>query len=375
MIVSNVHITAYKSIQKLTVDLDDRITVLIGPNESGKTNILKAMESFRPDMVLRTDDTCQYSNFYQESKPPQVGLEITNFTDEEREILTKMYDGFRSLDHFILRREGSRLTDYKILANGKVLSIGNVKPMFEFLPKIIYFDTIPIIKDMVDMTSLLKEDDSCRTEKNLLKIGGVTDPTHIFEDSTRGRRAADEASREITQRIQQVWSQEPSLEIKLRVNGKLLYIDFSDATTVYDTPKSRSSGFLWYLSFFINFIATTSEATANEYLFLLDEPGLHLHPSGQKDLTNLLKNLSQKNQLVYTTHSPFMIDRENPDGVRVISKDENGTLIQNNAYVENWKPLRQSIGLSVGDLFFFSNKGIMFDLPSKKSNVFKKQKK
>ena len=375
MIVSNIHINGYKSINKMSLPLDPKITVLIGPNESGKTNILKSIEHFKPDLSLNTDLTCQYSELYQNAKPPQVGFEFTNFTRDDRAKLIKIYEGFRSIDSFILKREGPRLTDYKIQTNDKVLAIGNVKPLFDFLPKIHYFDSISVIKDRVDMDSLVNESADSKTERNLLKIGGVQDASVIFEDSTRGRRATEETSREITKRIQDAWSQEPSLEIILRVNGKLLYIDFSDATTVYDTPKTRSPGFLWYLSFYINFIATTQEAKANEYLFLLDEPGLHLHPSGQKDLTHLLEDLSEKNQLIYTTHSPFMIDRKHPHRVRVVVKNENGTQVDNEAYRENWRPLRQSIGLTVGDLFFFSNKGIVLEIPSKKGGGFSRQKK
>lgn len=372
MIVSKVIINAFRSIQKLTVPLDPKITVLIGANESGKTNILKAIQTFHPEYELTTDDTCQYSDNYLKSKTPQIGLEITNFTEEEKNLLIKMYDGFRSIDSFILKREGPKLTNYKIQANTKVLSIGNVKPLIDFLPKIIYFDNIPIIRDRVEMINLIKGGNAYRTEKNLLKIGSVDDPELIFEDSTKGRRAAEETGREITKRIREVWTQEPTLEIKLRVNGKLLYIDFSDATTVYDTPNNRSPGFLWYLSFYINFIATTDEAKDNEYLFLLDEPGLHLHPAGQKDLTHLIENLAEKNQLIFTTHSPFMINREHPERVRVVTKEQNGTQVDNEAYRENWRPLRQSIGLSVGDLFFFSHKGVLLEIPTKKAPSLKK---
>lgn len=377
MVISKMHVTAFKSIRQLTLPLAPNITVLIGPNESGKTNLLRALEHFKPDEPLDASQTCQYSEAYQDGKPPHIGLELTHFTREERTKLVKLYEGFRNIDTFILRREGPKITDYKIQTDDKILTIGTVKPLFDMFPKIIYFDSISVIKDMIDMDSLLKGGIGARTELNLLKIGGVDDPALIFEDSTRGRRASEEAGREITRRIQEVWSQEPSLEIKLRVNGKLMYIDFSDNTTVYDTPKSRSLGFLWYLSFYINFIATNMQAKANEYVFLLDEPGLHLHPSGQKDLTHLLEDLSKKNQVVYTTHSPFMINREYPERVRLVTKDEKGTMVDNEAYRDNWKPLRQSIGLTVGDLFFFSNKGIILEIPTKKtpSGVRQKQKK
>ena len=85
--------------------------------------------------------------------------------------------------------------------------------------------------------------------------------------------------------------------------------------------------------------------------------------------------MSLKNQLIYSTHSPFMINREFPERVRVVTKDESGTHVENEAYQENWKPLRDSIGLTVGDLFFFSNKGIILEIPTKKSPVLGKPKK
>jgi predicted ATPase len=375
MIVSNVHINSFRSIRELSFPLDPKITVLIGPNESGKTNILKAFLAFRNDMPLSLEQTCQYSERYQLGKPPEIGLEFNSLTKEEKTKLGALYEGFRDIESFTLVREGPKVSDYKIQTGDKVFSLGNGKPLFDLLPNILYFDTIPIIKDHVTMEALVKNDEDARTESNLLKIGGVEESSVIFEDTTRGRRATEETGREITRRIQQVWTQEPSLEIKLRVNGKVLYIDFSDSTTVYDTPKFRSPGFLWFLSFYINFIATTSDARANEYLFMLDEPGSHLHPSGQKDLANLLENLSQKNQVIYTTHSPFMINRSSPQRVRVVNKDINGTSIDSVAYRENWKPLRQSIGLTVGDLFFFSSKGSVKEFPDKKNLLFSRNAK
>jgi len=366
MIISKIHITAYKSIHSLSLALDNNITVLIGPNESGKTNILKAIENFKPENELTIDSTCQFSSYYKDQKPPQISLELTNFTRDEQAKLGKLFDGFKTADNLILRREGPGVSDYKIQNNSKILSIGDIQPFFKFLPKILYFEEISVLKDRIDINSLQTNSKESSTERNLLKIGGVEDIPVIFEDSTRGRRVAEEASREITRRIREVWNQEPSLEIKLRINGNFLYIDFSDSTRVYDTTRSRSRGFLWYLSFYINFIAATNAAKANEYLFLFDEPGVHLHPSGQKDLTNLLNELSVKNQLIYTTHSPFMINREYPERVKLVNKDPGGTKVDNESYRENWKPLRDSIGLTVGDLFFFHNKSIVFDLPHKK---------
>ncbi|MCD6118028.1 AAA family ATPase [bacterium] len=377
MIISKVNVTAFKSIKKLSFPLDKHVTVFIGPNESGKTNILRSMMNILPTEELTADKTCQYSDLYRNSKPPVISIELSEFTREERSKLAKIYDGFRSIDSFWIRREGQELSDYKIVVDDKILSIGNIKPLLKLMPKILYFDSISIINDRVSYDELVGSHPDFQTERNLLKIGDIDDPTIIFENSTRGRRAAEETGWAITKRLREVWTQEPSLEIKLRVNGNLMFIDFSDDTTVYDTPKSRSLGFLWYLSFYINFIATSLSAKSNSYLFLFDEPGLHLHPAGQKDLTQLMENLSQKNQIIYTTHSPFMINRNFPDRVRLVNKSNEGTTIDNEAYRENWRPLRQSIGLTVGDLFFFNTKGLFVEFPNKQkrgSNLFHKNK-
>jgi hypothetical protein len=70
-----------------------------------------------------------------------------------------------------------------------------------------------------------------------------------------------------------------------------------------------------------------------------------------------------------------MINREHPERVRLVSKVKSGTRVDSEAYRENWKPLRSSIGLMVGDLFFFSERGIMVELPGKKFSFMRRAAK
>jgi predicted ATP-dependent endonuclease of OLD family len=373
MIISRVIIRAFKSIFELSLPVDPKVTVLIGANESGKTNILKAIESFKPHSGFNNNLTCQYSDYYYQGKCPEITIEYCQLSRENRRSLMPISEVFKDLESFSIRRVGPDLGDYQVFQKNEEIQIRNIKVLLERLPKILYFDNISLIKNRVELDSLLNGDKGYSTERNLLKIGGLQNNFElIFEDSTRGRRASEEAGKLITQQIRRVWSQEPTIEIKLNVNGKVLYIDISDGTTVYDTPESRSLGFRWYLSFYINFIAQTFEAKANEFIFLLDEPGIHLHPAGQKDLTKVMEDLSIKNQLVYTTHSPFMINREYPQRVRLVSKGREGTKVDAQAYRDNWKPLRRSIGLMLGDLFFFNDSSLIVEVPSQKIPLVKK---
>lgn len=373
MLISRINVKAFKSIFELGLPIDPKVTVMIGANESGKTNTLKSIESFKLDSPFNNSLTCQYSDYYYQGRCPELTLEFINLSRENRRNLIPVSEIFKDVEKFAVMKNGPEISDYHLFANGEEISISNMKRLLDYLPKLLYFDNISLLKNRVDLTTLLNGDKNHTTERNLLKIGGLQNNFElIFEDSTRGRRASEEASRLITQQIRRVWSQEPTIEIKLNVNGKVLYIDISDGTTVYDTPESRSLGFRWYLSFYINFIAQTFEAKANEYFFLLDEPGIHLHPAGQKDLTKVMEDLAIKNQLVYTTHSPFMINREYPQRVRLISKGREGTKVDSQAYRENWKPLRRSIGLMLGDLFFFNDSSLIVEVPSRRIPIMKR---
>ncbi len=373
MLISSVHVKAFRSIFELHFPVDPKITVMIGANESGKTNLLQAIDAFRPSYPFNNSLTCQYSDYYYQGKCPEVTLEFSHLSRENRRHLLPFSELFKDVEKFAVAKAGPDLSNYHIYVNNEEVGIPNIKKFLDYLPKILYFDNISLLKSRVEMDTLLNGDPNSHTERNLLKIGGLHNNFElIFEDSTRGRRASEEASKLITQQIRRVWSQEPTIEIKLNVNGKVLYIDISDGTTVYDTPESRSLGFRWYLSFYINFIAQTFEARANEFLFLLDEPGIHLHPAGQKDLTRVMEDLSIKNQLIYTTHSPFMINREYPQRVRLVTKGREGTKVDSAAYRENWKPLRRSIGLMLGDLFFFNDSSLIVEVPSRKVPLMKK---
>jgi predicted ATP-dependent endonuclease of OLD family len=366
MIISNVQIRAFKSIYDLKVPLDPRNNVLIGANESGKTNVLRSLLHFRPDLDFDSSYTCQYSNHYYMGKAPEITLEFSQLSKENRRNLTRISEIFKDVESFQVRRDGPTQTDYHVLVGDSEVDSIDIGKLVSGLPKFLYFNDIPLLKNRVDYEHLISNDPDYSTERNLLKIGAIDDFDILFEDSTRGRRAGEEASRIITEQIRRAWSQEPSIEIRLNVNGRTLYIDFSDSTTVFDTPESRSMGFRWYLSFYVNFVAQTFEARANEYVFLIDEPGIHLHPGGQKDLVKVLEDLSLKNQVLYTTHSPFMINREHPERVYLVVKDTNGTKIDTAAYRENWKPLRSQIDIMPGDLFFFTNPVVFSNMPSKK---------
>ncbi|MHB1128120.1 MAG: ATP-dependent nuclease [Bacillota bacterium] len=70
--------------------------------------------------------------------------------------------------------------------------------------------------------------------------------------------------------------------------------------------EGRSKGFQWFFSFYLVFLVESLEGHKDAIL-LLDEPGLHLHPTAQQELLTFFEKLSEANQIIYSTHSPFLI--------------------------------------------------------------------
>ncbi|WP_339097745.1 ATP-dependent nuclease [Deinococcus sp. VB343] len=87
--------------------------------------------------------------------------------------------------------------------------------------------------------------------------------------------------------------------------------------------ENRSTGLQWFLSFYLVFLVESKDAHQNTIL-LLDEAGHSLHPLAQRDLADFFANLSKTNQVIHTTQSPFLVDTNHVDRVKVVYVDQQG---------------------------------------------------
>ncbi len=95
------------------------------------------------------------------------------------------------------------------------------------------------------------------------------------------------------------------------------------------TLEYQSTGFRWFFDFFFNFL--TSKELQPGDIVIMDEPATHLHPNGQQELRRFIKDFAVKNDILFiiATHSPFMLDIDNYDELRVVSIDNNRSTIDN----------------------------------------------
>jgi predicted ATPase len=148
------------------------------------------------------------------------------------------------------------------------------------------------------------------------------------------------ASLDITKRFSE-WFHQRRHSIRYHADGDYFRIWISDDRRpgVEIELESRSKGFQWFFSFYLVFLVESDEGHKDAVL-LLDEPGLHLHPTAQQELIAFFEELASGNMLVYSTHSPFLIDGEHIHRVRPVTEDDTG---HSRITVDGWPKDRETI--------------------------------
>lgn len=161
-----------------------------------------------------------------------------------------------------------------------------------------------------------------------------------------------------TDEFNRFYTQE-NVKIEFVINSKEFNI-MVDTTNRYLDYDERSNGLRWYLSAFIQleYMKKKFNEDSDNYIIVMDEPGVYLHPNAQREIVKLFNELIKRdNQIIYTTHSPFMLDTNALQNVRAVIKDEDGfthiynkiTTIPNSSKskFDTITPLANAIGLNL----------------------------
>lgn len=134
------------------------------------------------------------------------------------------------------------------------------------------------------------------------------------------------ASSYLTQQFQKLWTQK-QVRFEIEIDGPTLNLFAQDEAIGFPVRLyRRSTGFRWYVSFAWKF-THASKGEFKDCILLLEEPGIHLHYSGQRDLLRVFEDLSTSNTILYTTHLASMVDQANPERVRIVESRNNHVAI------------------------------------------------
>ena len=208
------------------------------------------------------------------------------------------------------------------------------------LPKFVYFANYDRLPGQISITDLLRRKTQDPTSLTmcdliflaLLDLAG-TKPDEInnmteFEALTAELEAVENR---ISAEIFRYWSQNKHLKVKFKFDaGRPGDPEPFNTGWVFRTRiensrhgvsvsfDDRSTGFVWFFSFLVWF-SQLKKHYGDDLFVLLDEPGLSLHGKAQGDLLRYFnERIVPQSPIIYTTHSPFMIDPENLLSARTV---------------------------------------------------------
>lgn len=416
MKLSSVKIKNYRSIENLEIDFDYSCRVLVGINESGKTNILKALQLLDEDLKPLPEDVRDVAtneaevkeayvkyyfdfsaenleNIYEEFKDKFLGLNKAEaiLKKDDKNISIKQFclkfnqgvyhidiltgtksaryiivNGYQVLDNW-KKIVDSCPEDYKIkITDGSEVPLKYYKFVntneFKDIPaeylQAIKFDDISkvcglivcdevsenlidvlfwkhsednLLPSKINLDSFKNSPESCKPLKNMFELAGIDKiKEKIDEELAKPKGLKNLLSRiakKCSDHLHSVWKEYNQVSFDLTPNGTDIDISIKDIYNNFDLAQ-RSDGFKKFVTFLLMVSAKVKTNSFENVLILIDEPDVSLHPKGARYLRDELIKIAQKNYVVYSTHSIFMIDRKEIQRHIIVSKKKEKTQIE-----------------------------------------------
>lgn len=254
------------------------------------------------------------------------------------------------------------------------------------IPKFFLFSDYQSLEGRVDVATLREDADEQpgasprQTARALLKLAN-TDVNAMansnFESSTA---ELESVSNDLSREMKAYWSTNPELRIKIMTEPETIvdplgersvirYLNFRVEDRKHDFTNNfsrRSSGYRWFFSFLAAF--SEFENRGEDVVILLDEPGLTLHAKAQRDFLRFInERLAPAGQVIYTTHSPFMVDQI--ERVRVVEDrgEDIGSVTSSDALEvgeDSAFPLQAALGYDLSQNLFIGERNLLVEGPS-----------
>lgn len=346
-----------------------QVTAFVGQNESGKSNLFEALYRLNPfakdDKYVFDEDwpvdrwehrdkdaeVCRARYAIDEAevaalvhkaraKPPAAGDEGS---EAAAEIVVSELPAAQSVIVEVASFYNGELSIEVKGIDGEGLDEKAVKGWVSSnLPKFVYIHDYELTGTQIELDHLAKRvaevgwaglNADEQSVFIILKLAKIDIEEFLKLGQTReGRtlRSFDKrsASAYLTRKFQELWTQK-DVRFDIEIDGPTLNIFAEDVGLGMPVRlKNRSTGFRWHVGFAWKF-TYASEGDYSGCILLLEEPGIHLHYDGQRDLLKVFERLSDKNQILYTTHLASMIDPAFPERVRIIEvRDHHSSVLK-----------------------------------------------
>ena len=327
-------------------------------------------------------DLIKNNEIFQENKKSlnELNKNIVNsfYNQDER-------NGFNNIIKMINESEKKMFLNYTYVMNitEKIYNNSNYSEFSEYLKKCISYlgeiqEILPHFIEVKDYSLKSKytksylEDSSKSKEmlKHLLNCMDMKldDLIEYWDISNGGDKL--NFSEEFNEKLEKIIAEFNKFYTQEKVEMKAKFendsLNFAIKTTKkYMDFEERSNGLKWYLNMFIQIMSETNSTDIENYIILIDEPGVYLHINAQKEVLKLFEDFATKNnQIIYTTHSPFMIETDKLNKVRTVFEKKDGTTILDSVQEKDPNtlfPLQAALGYDLAQNLFVSKKNLLVE--------------
>jgi len=408
------------------LDLEPDITAIVGANEAGKSHMLGAIKALLTGCNIHRRDFCRYSALYSvaegQMRLPDFGGRF-DLEPADRPLMDALglADGVDRLWFF---RPGGAAPFVLTAEDGSPSPLDAVKlaAVEDALPVPFDIDTrtglpdavalrplaglparlpgrgirdellsaldagragaaeltaaVPRLLELLSQPAPAETKEQALGRKLLLNISGIGEQAFVdLVDAMAGGREGEVAA--LLQRMneaiashlnpQRWWSQDPEFELRLGPREHELVLTIRDRTGTDYSFSERSRGLQFFLGYLVELQA--HRPGLRQEILLMDEPDAYLSNAGQQDLLRVLEHHvrpddgSRQDQVVYVTHSPFLINRNAGHRLRVLDKgrSEEGTRVVRDASQNTYEPLRSSLGSYVAETAFIGGSNLFVE--------------
>ncbi len=202
------------------------------------------------------------------------------------------------------------------------------------IPNVIFweYNEKNLLPSKVNLESFCDDPTICRPLKAMFDLQGIEDiKNQIIEAKDKNRNSLKNLLRRVakatTKHFQSVWPDYKNVEFSLKPDGENIIIAIKDTYNDYEL-SDRSDGFKRFVTFLLLISAKNKSNILTDSIIIVDEPEISLHIKGQRYLREELINISKNNIVFYSTHSIFMIDKNNIDRHYIVKKQKEITNIK-----------------------------------------------
>src|ERR1700683_159077 len=351
-------VTNYRNvIDSGPIEVND-ITAFVGQNEAGKSNLFEALYRINPfenQVDYKVDEDWPVDRWGEKANAIGTIVCTADFLlDDSAEIQALFKHAVPSpaagSTEVSLRPSSVKITASR--AYGKpteiktdtdaITNVDQAKVrewVLSKLPKFVYIREYDMEGSQVELDQLAQRKNSnqlTNTDQTILVVldlAKIDLCDFVAKGGTPGGRTVrafdrTAASSYLSQQFNKLWSQK-QVRFQIDVDATTLNIFVEDAGVGMPIRLSnRSTGFRWHVSFAWKF-THASNGRYKDCVLLLEEPGIHLHYAGQRDLLQVLERLVEggKNTVLYTTHLASMVDHGNPERVRIVEVEDHHTRV------------------------------------------------